>query len=109
MNSNIAAAFRIVLRKVKAKFDRGVAAAEAKIAAEEMRAMHRHVAAGSSGVAIETMGINSAAAAAASSSSQLDSEMFHDLWATMTQGWAADDDVQDLGLDTNDTENFGHF
>ncbi|KAK8005256.1 hypothetical protein PG990_011293 [Apiospora arundinis] len=153
MNSNIAAAFRIVLRKVKAKFDRGVAAAEAKVAAEEMRAMrgcpffdgsltdyiplwegqttigsysslsavpstssthaaasqYRHVAAGSSGAAIEMMGINSAAAAAASSSSQLDSAMFHDLWATMTQGWAADDDVQDLGLDTNDTENFGHF
>lgn len=40
-NNNIAAAFRIILRKVKAKFDRRVAAAEAKAAAEETRALHR--------------------------------------------------------------------
>ncbi|KAK8073774.1 hypothetical protein PG994_004673 [Apiospora phragmitis] len=142
--NNIAAAFRVVLRRVKAKFDRRVAAAEAKVAAEETRAMRRcpffdgslteyiplwegqtsignysslsgvsssssssQYQLGANGNLIGMMGMDGAALQ--QPSSRLDTPVTYDLWATMTQGWAADDNLPDLSMDNNDAENFGHF
>ncbi|KAK8024118.1 hypothetical protein PG993_012184 [Apiospora rasikravindrae] len=141
--NNIAAAFRIILRKVKVKFDRRVAAAEAS-AAEETRAMrgcpffdgsltdyiplwegqtsignYSSLSGSSSsssqlqldgnGNIIGLMGIDDATLQQSSSSSRLETPVFHDLWATMTQGWAADDNLTNLAMDTNDAEGYGHF
>ncbi|KAK8070966.1 hypothetical protein PG997_011169 [Apiospora hydei] len=141
--NNITAAFRIILRKVKAKFDRRVAAAEAKVAAEETRAMrgcpffdgsltdyiplwegqtsignYSSLSGSSSsssqlqldgnGNIIGMLGMDGTAVQQPSSF-RLDTPVFHDLWATMTQGWAADDSLPNLTMDTNDAEDFGHF
>lgn len=137
--NNIAAAFRIILRKIKAKYDRGVAT-------EEMRALRGcpfldgsltdyiplwegqtsdgnyspfsgssasysqaaapkcNNLAGETSDAVGAMGMDGAA-----SSSQLDPPMFHDLWATMTQGWAAGDSVPNLGMGDNNAGDFGLF
>ncbi|KAK8102785.1 hypothetical protein PG984_015931, partial [Apiospora sp. TS-2023a] len=143
-NNNIAAAFRIILRKVKAKFDKRVTAAEAKVAAEETRALrgcpfldgslteyiplwegqssigtysslNGSVSSssqyhwGGTGHAFGTMGVDAAASQQPSSTNQLDTPVFHDLWATMTQGWAADDSMPNLNLDGNDADHFGPF
>lgn len=142
-NSNIAAAFRIILRKVKAKFDKRVAAAEAKAAAEETSALrgcpfldgslteyiplwegqtgigHYPSLSGSdpsssqywggTGNAFETTGVDGAASQQPSYAARLDTPVFHDLWATMTQGWAADDSILNLSMDSNDADNYGSF
>ncbi|KAK7946623.1 uncharacterized protein PG986_010944 [Apiospora aurea] len=142
--NNITAAFRIILRKVKAKFDRRVAAAEAKVAAEETRAMrgcpffdgsltdyiplwegqtsignYSSLSGSSSsssqlqldgnGNVVGMLGMDGTAVQQPSSSFRLDTPVFHDLWATVTQGWAADDSLPNLTMDTNDAEDFGHF
>ncbi|KAK7917118.1 hypothetical protein PG985_010726, partial [Apiospora marii] len=143
-NNNIAAAFRIILRKVKAKYDRRVAAVEAKVAAEETRALrgcpfldgslteyiplwegqtsigHYSSLSGSAssssqhhwggtGNVLGTIGVDGAASQQSSSATRLDTPIFHDLWATMTQGWAADDSMPNLSMDEHDADNFGPF
>jgi hypothetical protein len=125
--TDCATAFRVVLRSVKARFDKKVVAAEAKVELAR-KARECPMFDGSlddyinlwdgNGDPVDMTYATSQSATSGvmtdpianmvSDPNQVKPEAYHDLWATMTLGWGAEEGMSDLNMTGEDVD-FGHM